>query len=131
MKALENIPRILSDWWLYHSGEMSRRILEERRRALFVANRRNRDLRQQARTRFESDHSVSQHSTPMHWNTHAEVVRLSAYGVAIVTFTGRVACQLLLLAPSRSEERLIQRCEDGIVLQLAVSGSVSRELHVG
>lgn len=62
---------------------------------------------------------------------YAEVIRRAADAVALGRLAGGVACELLFLTTSGSEERFIELCEDFVALQLAVSGRERGELDVG
>lgn len=63
--------------------------------------------------------------------TDAEVIRLSAYRIALGAVPGCVTCHLLLLTPACSEESLVERRNHSITLELSITGGVRREVHIG
>lgn len=62
--------------------------------------------------------------------TYTEVVGGLADLIAIGAITGRIAGQLLLLAPASAKERFVQGGDNRVALQLAITGRVGGKCDV-
>ena len=62
--------------------------------------------------------------------TYTEIISSLAHLIAAGAISSRIARQLLLLTSASAEERLVQGGDNGITLQLSVTGRVGSECDV-